>query len=377
MYAKDGSGRCVWIDAAKGIGISLVVLGHMNIPEPVRQYIYCFHVPLFFFLSGLLHRRRSLRELAARRVRTLLIPYVLFSIVGLTLYSVMGVYPAGDHARELTGIVYGTASSAHGVPIQPQWFLLCLFSTEVVFGAILLMGGGRRLAIFATVATIAAVGFVNGRTLQLVLPWGVSISLVAVLFYYLGYCFRAVAPVCLAMKTRTKIGAAIMLGVVVFAVSRVNGRVDMVYNQYGSIPVFLLGATAGTAMIVLLSMVMERACHSQGSAIASGAADCARTSRLLTRLTAGVMACLLYAGRNTLIILPTHILVGRFTSHYLSALSFTSGPVLYELVEKSIMVLLLITSIEVFRRCPLVVPRERPRAERQVLRACQPHFAKL
>ena len=181
------------------------------------------------------------------------------------------------------------------------------------------------------------------------------------------------------MKTRAKAGAAITLGVVVLVVSRMNGRVDMVYNHYGSIPAFLLGATAGTAMIVLLSMVMERACHSQGSTIASGAADCARTSRLLTRLTAGVMACLLYAGRNTLIILPTHILVGRFTSHYLSALSFTSGPVLYELVEKSIMVLLLITSIEVFRRCPLVIPRRRSRVTREILGACEPdlHFAEL
>ena len=50
--------RKVSIDIAKGLGISLVVLGHLidyfkaDLPG-VYPYVYLFHVPLFFFLSGL------------------------------------------------------------------------------------------------------------------------------------------------------------------------------------------------------------------------------------------------------------------------------------------------------------------------------------
>ncbi|MBC1212116.1 acyltransferase family protein [Listeria booriae] len=58
--------RITWIDYAKGIGIILVVYGHvlrgvfeagLDIPIKLFTYedsfIYSFHMPLFFFLSGL------------------------------------------------------------------------------------------------------------------------------------------------------------------------------------------------------------------------------------------------------------------------------------------------------------------------------------
>ena len=51
------SERIAWIDAAKGIGILLVVLGHtFNIPVWLHNWIYSFHMPLFFLLAGLIIR---------------------------------------------------------------------------------------------------------------------------------------------------------------------------------------------------------------------------------------------------------------------------------------------------------------------------------
>ena len=48
--------RVQYIENAKGIGILLVVLGHndMNAYHPtLHRFIYAFHMPLFFFLSGI------------------------------------------------------------------------------------------------------------------------------------------------------------------------------------------------------------------------------------------------------------------------------------------------------------------------------------
>lgn len=42
------------IDACKGIGILLVILGHTNVPSIVHTIIYSFHMPLFFIISGYL-----------------------------------------------------------------------------------------------------------------------------------------------------------------------------------------------------------------------------------------------------------------------------------------------------------------------------------
>ena len=46
--------RILWIDYAKSICIYLVLLGHAHASQPVTDFIYTFHMPLFFFLSGCL-----------------------------------------------------------------------------------------------------------------------------------------------------------------------------------------------------------------------------------------------------------------------------------------------------------------------------------
>ena len=43
-----------WIDNLKGFGILLVVIGHTVPREGLGQWIYAFHMPLFFFISGFL-----------------------------------------------------------------------------------------------------------------------------------------------------------------------------------------------------------------------------------------------------------------------------------------------------------------------------------
>lgn len=48
--------RVLWIDYVRDIGIWTVVLGHSFCSEDLKQYIYSFHMPLFFFLSGIFWR---------------------------------------------------------------------------------------------------------------------------------------------------------------------------------------------------------------------------------------------------------------------------------------------------------------------------------
>lgn len=42
--------RYEWLDVAKVLGIYLMILGHQNlVSQQVGQWIYSFHMPLFFF----------------------------------------------------------------------------------------------------------------------------------------------------------------------------------------------------------------------------------------------------------------------------------------------------------------------------------------
>ncbi|WP_278969986.1 acyltransferase family protein [Megasphaera elsdenii] len=45
--------RVGWIDVAKGIAIVLVIIGHtVQFGGGTRNFIFSFHMPLFFLLSG-------------------------------------------------------------------------------------------------------------------------------------------------------------------------------------------------------------------------------------------------------------------------------------------------------------------------------------
>ncbi|WP_195202481.1 acyltransferase family protein [Phocaeicola massiliensis] len=75
--------RIDWIDIAKGIGIFLMVMGHTSIPKLGGHWIYSFHMPLFFFLSGFLFQsgKYSWSQFIKRKVRTMVVPYFFFVVL--------------------------------------------------------------------------------------------------------------------------------------------------------------------------------------------------------------------------------------------------------------------------------------------------------
>ena len=76
--------RINWVDALKGFGIILVVIGHAGCPNWLVRWIYIFHMPLFFLLSGLMAKESEyLRggQWIKRKTRSLLWPYLIFGIL--------------------------------------------------------------------------------------------------------------------------------------------------------------------------------------------------------------------------------------------------------------------------------------------------------
>ena len=74
------TGRKYWIDVLRALGIILVVLGHVSKEPNTVIFIYAFHMPLFFLLSGFLFNRHryDLRTFIIRRSQKLLLPYAFF-----------------------------------------------------------------------------------------------------------------------------------------------------------------------------------------------------------------------------------------------------------------------------------------------------------
>ena len=129
--------RIVWIDYAKGIGIFLVVLGHTlrglvssYILEPSIQeqaidaWIYAFHMPLFFFISGLFIERsvsRPFKTFLVNKLQTIAYPYFLWSILQEITRKLTGASP--ESIENIWRILYQ--------PVMQFWFLYLLFILSI------------------------------------------------------------------------------------------------------------------------------------------------------------------------------------------------------------------------------------------------------
>lgn len=51
--------RLSWLDVLKGIGIILVVMGHIYSNSIIFNWLYSFHMPLFFFAAGCVYRYKE------------------------------------------------------------------------------------------------------------------------------------------------------------------------------------------------------------------------------------------------------------------------------------------------------------------------------
>ena len=75
--AGGGGERIAYVDAARGLAILCVVLGHLYPGDGIVQYISSFHVPVFFILSGLLMAAAFALNLALFRFNAVDLHYSL------------------------------------------------------------------------------------------------------------------------------------------------------------------------------------------------------------------------------------------------------------------------------------------------------------
>ena len=87
MYKGENTleNRADWIDVLKGIGIILVVIGHVNTKGFLVQWLYTFHMPLFFALSGYIlykfGKNIPFRKFLLKRTKSILWPFILFRLL--------------------------------------------------------------------------------------------------------------------------------------------------------------------------------------------------------------------------------------------------------------------------------------------------------
>ena len=75
----------------KALAIILMVIGHAEAPGLITNFIYTFHMPVFFIAAGYFFKRKSLEhpwEFCSKRFKGLYVPMVKWSIMFLVLHNV-------------------------------------------------------------------------------------------------------------------------------------------------------------------------------------------------------------------------------------------------------------------------------------------------
>lgn len=274
--------RVEWIDISKGIAVILVLLGHTQSSQSLVAYIFSFHMPFFFFISGYLFnmdKYTSLIYLIKAKAKSILIPYVAFSGVSLILYSVIFDYHINDWYLVIKVFL---ESKRNGIFYNvPLWFFTTLFLVEVLYFII------RKYINYKVIVLIILIisGYIESvlfnSTGQPKLLWSFDLAIYYSVFFGMGNIGRGVQ---LTNRLYKKVILTILLLINILLL--VNPEVFNVINRFGfshkSIS-YLWSLVLGFSGIVLLVVL----------------------SKYLN-----FCKPLAYLGKNTLIIFSLHFVLG-------------------------------------------------------------------
>lgn len=188
---NTASHRIEWIDLCKGLAICLVLLGHTLHTDISEVYIYGFHMPLFFMLSGLVlsPKKRSFSETLIRRFNSLILPYIFFYLMTYVYWILIERHFRSfdiEWWRPLIGLLWGGNYNSLMIHNGILWFLPCLFLVEMEYQLISYLKN-TTLQILA-VFLIALIGY----NIKIILPWCLNISFIVLQFYYVGVRLRPI-----------------------------------------------------------------------------------------------------------------------------------------------------------------------------------------
>ncbi len=251
--------RIDFIDIAKGIAIFLVVLGHTYRGTNLNLFIYSFHMPVFFFISGLLFNENKYTNLVAllkNRARTLLLPYTTFYIITYFYWFFVEKYIRPgyniDFKIPIIGFFYGNDVEKYMCPNGVLWFLVCLFVTEILLYLVLKFKNTKIRALIFILSAIAGYLFSLLKTTPPPLSSGTA--LVALLFTGAGFLSKNYVFTELPkLKRNFAFVLSVILFVAVYFIALNNGKITMVYMDYQNPVLFILTAFLGIIACLIFS----------------------------------------------------------------------------------------------------------------------------
>lgn len=251
---KQKIDRIAWIDIAKGIVIILMVLGHSSIPKNINNFIYSFHMPFFFFVSGMLisnkqsssKRLTDLPRYITRKINSLLIPFLIYSIINIILSPLY---------KDTNIIVFTENILLNGWGGYALWFIPVFFFSNII--SYLLINLTNKNTIILSVILLTIIGILLNVN-KILLPWSLSTIPIACVYIMLGFILKdAISKIINIKSAIMKISISAICCVVSYVVSQIH-RLDMAWNEITPIVPITVAALCGITIITLISNYLLR-----------------------------------------------------------------------------------------------------------------------
>jgi fucose 4-O-acetylase-like acetyltransferase len=311
-----------WLDVAKMIGILLVVYGHSTEGPHSITFIYWFHMPLFFIISGYLFKPvNSVSELKfyiKKLTLRLLVPYctylTLFSIYNIAQEILKGSFSVSTLLNEGISLLIGGRfiTGVHGV----FWYVTCLFITQILFALICLYFKRNTVRLLIIISCYLLAHFETtqlvphfGKTTfnQIWIPWNMDVALFAVFFLGLGFFTKKLISSIPNYLGITCISLSILY-MALYEMNKLDYHLSLKYLRYNHL---LLDAFIPITMTIAVFYL------------------CQRIAKIHF-----IQPCTIF-GKESLTIMYIHIFANAFLSQF-----FDYGPLLYTIIGIAVPLLL-------------------------------------
>lgn len=276
---QQKSKRLLYIDVAKGLGIILVVLIHIIFSADsfnellyIRNYVYAFHMPLFFIISGFclfqkyhnIQRITDIKYVILRLCSKFLPCYFLWSIIYIFLLKV---------SNQPVDIMERVRAVVTTKGIAPLWFIITLFICELFFiiAHKFLVKGALFYYYFFVILVLltlllgskydSVVTTFNSNTII-----GISVPIIILVVFrfitcltmlYAGYLLGDISGKISINKLVALIGSLFSLGLMCYIVVKTQNYVNLHLFQIEDPAIFMITSMLGSLGIILLSYAVQ------------------------------------------------------------------------------------------------------------------------
>lgn len=231
--------RLYWLDIAKGIAILLMVIGHTSIPSALSNFIWAFHMPLFFIASGWTTnwQKTDFKGFTKRKIRTLLAPFIIYSLVVLMIQI-------SQRWNDFNHWIY------NGWISYALWFIPVLFLASL-FAKLIYSIKNKYVLLVCAFMFAALSGVLSLYKIQLL--WTLSSVPLATFLVVLGTELKRFNSII----ADSKLWHILLLFMVTAIISHF-WKLDLCFNSILPFLPLMIGAIAGTLMIFMLSSRIDK-----------------------------------------------------------------------------------------------------------------------